>query len=194
MYQLAGPITRVGMRYIPAVGRGLGTVLTYLGVDAAADFIADLVKSTGRSDWTMGNFSDKFGEFVGANPGRMIPIVEAAIRALGSEQVLAMLEGIDLSDYDDAERRQVRAIIDVLEETEHIVADSTGDGNLDTVWGEDKEEFEKNKLSNEVALGYVKTLCSFFGTPDDVRALREALFKIEDEHITLYEDMVKLIG
>lgn len=194
MYQLAAPLSRVGMRFIPSIGRGLGTVLTYLGVDAAADFIADLVKSTGRSDWTMGNFSDKFGEFVGSNPGRMIPIIEAAIRALGSERVLNMIEGIDLKDYSSDERDQVRAIIDVLEETEHTVATVTGDGNLDTVWGEDKDDFQEQKISNEIALGYVKTLCAFFGTPDDVRALREAFFKVEDEHIEMYEDMVKLLG
>lgn len=187
------PLSRVGMKFIPSVGRGIGTLLTYLGVDAAADFVADLIVSTGRSDWTNSNFSDKFGEIVGSNPAKLLPVAEVAIRAFGAEKVLSMVREIDLSDYDRNEKDQVKSLIEVLEATENTVGDIVGDGDLDEIWGVDKDEFNKNRISNSIAIGYVKTLCATLGTPDDVRAFREAFFKVEDEHLDLYEDMVKAI-
>lgn len=187
------PLTRVGMRYLPAMGRGLGTLMTYLGVDAAMDFVADLVTSTGRPDWSIDNFVDKFGEVVGNHPGRAIPIAEAAIRACGSDKVLDMMENIDTSDFDSDEKNQVKDLIKVLRSTENSIERVTGDGDDDTVWGIDKRDYQKQRISDKIAMGYVKTLISFFGSTTDIRALREALFKVEDEHFDLYDDMSEVI-
>lgn len=187
------PLTRVGMRYLPAMGRGLGTLMTYLGMDAAMDFVADLVTSTGRPDWSVDNFIDKFGEVVGNHPGRAIPIAEAAIRACGSDKVLEMMENIDISDFDKDEKNQVKDLIQVLRSTENSVERVTGDQDDDTVWGIDKRDYQKQRISDKVAMGYVNTLISFFGSTTDIRALREALFKVEDEHLDLYDDMSEVI-
>lgn len=191
MYYLPNTVASAGslaMRFVPQLGKQLGTLLTFFGIDQFVDFATDLATSTGRK-WNQEGFDTQFSQFVGSQVGRVVPILEAAIRVYGSDKVMDMLEKLDTSGYSQEELSMIEGVKDALQIPIKAVVENTGDMDDDEVWGEDKDDFATNKSKSLIAMGYVKTLCAILGSTSDVRAFREALFAVEDEHLNMYDEM-----
>lgn len=191
MYYLPNTVASAGslaMRFVPQLGKQLGTLLTFFSIDQFVDFATDLATSTGRK-WNQEGFDTQFSQFVGSQVGRVVPILEAAIRVYGSDKVMDMLEKLDTSGYSQEELSMIEGVKDALQIPIKAVVENTGDMDDDEVWGEDKDDFATNKSKSLIAMGYVKTLCAILGSTSDVRAFREALFAVEDEHLNMYDEM-----
>lgn len=173
-------------RLAPYIGRSLSLATTALGVKEMTDFLGALFTSTGVQ-WKPGALEEQFVRFVGNDPARMIPILDVAAESVGSERVLAILEGMDkdgLTKDDinviDEVKKVLGLIVDRIDET-------TGDGEADEVWGVDEKDYDDHDTKQLKAFGYIRTLLGHFNSTDEIRAYREALLGVEEKHLESFE-------
>jgi hypothetical protein len=164
-------------------------MLTFLGADLFSDLAADLFRSTGTAGWRKESFQTQLAAFVGTDAAKMIPVLEGVARIYGAEKVLDILEKADLDGLSDEDQSMIEGIKDALNLTVDAVDNVVGDGDDDSVWGQDVEDFKEDQSKVTNALYMVDRLVSFFGSTAEIRSFREAFFSVENAHLDLYDQV-----
>lgn len=131
------------------------------------------------------SWRESFARFPGSKKV-LVAAVASGLTAVGATfGVDALIDALDAQGYKD-EAEAVRALSEVSRRLRQRV---TGDGSEDTVMGESLDAFHKNAAIEDEQFALIDTGVRVLGSVNAFKALREAVFGVEDVFLERYQQL-----